>query len=366
MPVQTVVRGANLERFASARATLLVKPADDLSVTTTLLYQRIDADGYNAYQQQPGTLAIYQPYDQQEPYYDSFKLASLKLEYNFGFATLTSATSYTARFVMQSEDATEALQNIFNTTHLVNGVYVADYIQSLYVEDDPTSQFAEEVRLTSKNSGALQWVGGLYYSKLDSGYITHNQEPGWSGVLSCGLAAAAGPVSGTCPASDVYSATSLLRYPNPALPPYPNAQAANPNGVVFDDVDDEILKQAAIFGEATYNFTDALKLTAGIRAYYFQVNYHAKQAGFGTASGNQDAQLITQSFNNNATLPKVNLSYEPNHGPDRVRHDRQRVAARWRQSALTASERCGARGQSERHQLCCRPGQCVLATELHA
>ena len=165
-PVQTVVKGANLERFASARATLLVKPSDDLSVTTTLLYQRIDADGYNAYQQQPGTLAIYQPYDQQEPYYDSFKLASMKVEYDFGFATLTSATSYTARYVMQSEDSTESLQNIFNTTHLVNGVYVANYIQSLYVEDDPTSQFAEELRLTSKNSGALQWVGGLYYSKL--------------------------------------------------------------------------------------------------------------------------------------------------------------------------------------------------------
>ncbi|HTV94549.1 MAG TPA: TonB-dependent receptor [Steroidobacteraceae bacterium] len=311
MPVQTVVRGVNLERFASARAALLVKPTDDLSVTTELLYQRIDADGYDAYQQQPGTLAIYQPYDQPEPYYDSFKLASLKLEYNFGFATLTSATSYTARYVMQSEDATEALQNVFNTTHLVNGVYVADYIQSLYVEDDPTSQFAQEVRLTSKDSGPWQWVGGLYYSKLDSGYITHNQEPGWVGVLSCGLAAAAGPVSGSCPASDVYSATSLLRYPNPALPPYPNAQAANPNGVVFDDVNDEILKQAAIFGEATYKITDSLKLTGGIRAYYFQVNYHAQQAGFGTASGNQDAQLITQSFNNNATLPKVNLSYEP-------------------------------------------------------
>jgi iron complex outermembrane recepter protein len=312
MPVQTVVRGANLERFASARATLLVKPSDDLSVTTTLLYQRIDADGYNAYQQQPGNLALYQPYDQPEPYYDSFKLASMKLEYNFGFATLTSATSYTTRYVMQSEDATEALQNIFNTTHLVNGAYVADYIQSLYVEDDPTSQFAEEVRLTSKNSGALQWVGGLYYSKLDSGYITHNQEPGWVGVLSCGYAATAGPLSGTCPAGDVYSATTLYRYPNAALPPYPNAQAANPNGVVFNDVDDEILKQAAIFGEATYKITDALKLTGGLRVYYFQVNYHAQQAGFGTASGNQDAQLIKQSFNNNATLPKLNLSYEPN------------------------------------------------------
>ncbi len=311
-PVQTVVRGANLERFASARATLLVKPSDALSVTTTLLYQRIDADGYNAYQQQPGTLAIYQPYDQPEPYYDSFKLASMKLEYNFGPATLTSATSYTTRYVMQSEDSTESLQNVFNTTHLVNGVYVANYIQSLYVEDDPTSQFAEEVRLTSNNPGALQWVGGLYYSKLDSGYITHNQEPGWVNVLSCGLAATAGPVSGSCPASDVFSGTSLLRYPNPALPPYPNAQAANPNGVVFDDNNDEILKQAAIFGEATYKITDALKLTGGVRVYYFQVDYHAQQAGYGTASGNQDAQLIREGFNNNATLPKLNLSYEPN------------------------------------------------------
>jgi iron complex outermembrane recepter protein len=309
-PVQTVVRGSNLERYGSARASLLVKPTDALSATTTLLYQRIDADGYNAYQQQPGKLAIYQPYDQQEPYYDSFKLASLKLEYNFGPATLTSATSYTARFVMQSEDATEALQNIFNTTHLVNGKYVANYIQSLYVEDDPTSQFAEEIRLSSNNADRLQWVGGLYYSKLDSGYKTINQAPGWVGVLSCGLAASAGPVSGSCAAP--YSATVLYRYPNSALPPYPNATAANPNGVVFDDVNDEILKQAAIFGEATYKFTDTLKLTAGIREYYFQVNYHARQAGFGTASGNQDAQIVVQSFNNNATLPKLNLSYEPN------------------------------------------------------
>ena len=204
-PCRQSSRVSNLERFASARATLLVKPTDALSVTTTLLYQRIDADGYNAYQQQPGTLAIYQPYDQQEPYYDSFKLASMKIEYNFGLATLTSATSYTARYVMQSEDSTESLQNVFNTTHLVNGVYVANYIQSLYVEDDPTSQFAEELRLTSNNPGALQWVGGLYYAKLDSGYITHNQEPGWVNVLSCGVAATAGPVSGSCPASDVYS-----------------------------------------------------------------------------------------------------------------------------------------------------------------
>ena len=56
MPVQQVVKGANLERFASARAILLVKPSDAFSATTTLMYQRIDADGYNNFQDPPGRI----------------------------------------------------------------------------------------------------------------------------------------------------------------------------------------------------------------------------------------------------------------------------------------------------------------------
>jgi hypothetical protein len=98
------------------------------------MYQRIEADGYNNYQSPPGGLALYQPYDQPEPYYDAFKMASLKVEYNFGPATLTSATSYWKRDVVQSTDSTEALQNINNLTHLVNGVYVPNFIQNLYSE----------------------------------------------------------------------------------------------------------------------------------------------------------------------------------------------------------------------------------------
>jgi iron complex outermembrane recepter protein len=308
-PIQQIVNGDNLERYISARGTLLVKPSDELSVTTSLMYQRIEMDGYDAYQQQPGGLRIYQPYDQPEPYYDSFKLASIKLEYNMGPATLTSATSYWARFVEQSQDATEALQNINNLTHLVNGAYVPNFIQSLYVEDDPTNQFAEELRLTSNSTGALQWVGGLYYAKLDSGYITYNQEPGFAYALTCGYATY--PVSGHCPPGAGYPATSTLRYPNPALPPYPSPYAANPNGIVFNDNNPDTLKQAAVFGEATYKLTDALKLTAGLRYYHFQINNHADQAGLGTASLNQDQTILFQSASGNAVLPKLNLAYEP-------------------------------------------------------
>jgi outer membrane receptor protein involved in Fe transport len=308
-PVEQVVKGANRERFASARAILLVKPSDDLSVTGTVMYQRIDADGYNNFQQQPGGLAIYQPYNQAEPYYDSFKLASLKVEYNFGPATLTSATSYWKRDVVQSTDSTEALQNINDLTHLVNGVYVANFIQNLYVEEDPTTQFAEEIRLTSKSSETVEWVTGLYYAKLDSGYITRNQAPGFATALTCGYATA--PVSGSCPASLVAPVNSVLRFPDPTLPPYPNAQAANPNGVVFNDNNPNVLKQSAVFGEATYKFTQALKLTAGIRFFHFSIDNHADQAGLGTASVNQDHTILSQSASGNAVLPKLNLAYEP-------------------------------------------------------
>jgi iron complex outermembrane receptor protein len=310
-PVQKVVKGANLERFASARSILLLKPSEELSIAGTLMYQRIDAGGYNNFQQPPGGLVLYQPYDQPEPYYDSFKMASLKAEYNFGPATLTSATSYWKRYVYQSTDSTEALQNINNLTQLVNGAYVPNFIQNLYVEEDPTSQFAEEVRLTSKSSGKLEWVAGLYYAKLDSGYITLNQAPGFATALTCGYASAANPVAGYCAPGSAFPVNSTLRFPDPTQPPYPSAQAANPNGVVFNDNNPNVLKQSAIFGEGTYKFTDALKLTAGIRFFHFAIDNHADQAGLGTASVNQDHTILSQSASGNAVLPKLNLAYEP-------------------------------------------------------
>jgi iron complex outermembrane receptor protein len=310
-PVQNVVKGSNLERFASARAILLVKPNDDLSITASGMYQDIRADGYNNFQEQPGGLAIYQPYDQQEPYHDYFRLASLKIEQVMGFATLTSATSVWSRQVLQSTDSTEALQNINNLTHLVNGVYVADYIQNLYVEVDPTRQYSEELRLTSNSSGPLEWVGGLYYANLHSGYITYNQAPGFATALTCGLPSASNPVAGSCPAGTPYGVNSTYRFPDATLPQYASSQAANPNGVVFNDNNPNVLKQTAVFGEGTYKFTDTLKLTAGLRFFHFAIDNLANQAGLGTAAANQDHTILSQSADGNAVLPKLNLAYEP-------------------------------------------------------
>ena len=302
-----IIHGSNLERFSSARALLLVKPNDQLSLTTTLMYQRIDADGYNNYQATgtspapyPAHPGIYQPYDQQEPYYDQFKLASMTLEYNFGPASLTVTPAYWQRFVFQSTDSTEALQNINNLT---------SFIQNLYEEKDTTTQDSIELRLASTGTGAFQWQGGVYGADLHSGYVTYNQEPGFATAASCGLAS--NPVGGQCLASAQYNPNSVLRYPDATLPPYPDPVSANPNGVVFNDNNPNVMKQYAVFGEASYKLLDDLKLTAGVRYFRYTIKNHADQAGLGTASANQDHTLLDVSQSGSAVLPKLNLSYTP-------------------------------------------------------
>jgi iron complex outermembrane receptor protein len=286
-PVQQTIRGDNLERFLSARTALLVKPSDQLSVTASLMYQRIDADGLPAYQDPPGTLAIYQPYDIKEPYYDTFKLASLVIHYDVGFATLTSATGYTDRYVLQSQDSTEATEVIFNTTQ---------YIPNLYVEEDPTTQFSEELRLSSNGDGALQWVGGLYTSDLHSTFIVYNQAAGFATAESC---SPGGPTSGSCGPGGVLNNINN------------GGEAANPNGAIFNANNFNVLKQYAAFGEASYKFAHHLKLTGGIRYFKFDVYQHSQECGVGAGNGNASCQYSNVSGNGTNVLPKLNLSYEP-------------------------------------------------------
>ena len=293
-PIAEDHANSNIERFVSSRASLLIQPAESLSITGNVMYQRIDADGYNNFQSPPGNEAIYQPYDIKEPYYDSFHLYSLKIGYDMSFANLTSASSYWKRDVYQSTDSTEALQNIFNYTA---------FVPNLYSENDTTWQLAQELRLTSRGDGDLQWVGGLYYSNLHSGYVTKNQTVGFVTTPVCSL-----PGLGGDPALGGHCAPgSTFLYAPPITGP-------NPEGIMFNDNNPNILKQKAVFGEVSDKLTPTLKLTAGLRFYKFNIGNNANQAGLGTASGDATPTIDSASGTNTSLLPKLNLSYEP--GPD--------------------------------------------------
>jgi outer membrane receptor protein involved in Fe transport len=285
-PVVDDIKGSNLERFISSRASLLIQPTDVFSITGGFMYQRIDADGYSNYQSPPANESIYQPYDIEEPYYDSFHMWSLKVSYDMSFANLTSASSYWKRDVYQSTDSTEALQNIFNYTQ---------FVPNLYSENDLTWQIAQELRLTSRGDSDFQWVGGVYYSNLHSGYVTRNQTVGFVDTPACPYGSSA--LGGHCPAADQFT--------------YGQIAGSNPEGIMFNDNNPNILNQKAIFGEASYKLRPDLKLTTGLRFYKFDISNTSNQRGLGTASGNATPTIDSASGTNTSLLPKVNLSYEP-------------------------------------------------------
>ncbi len=286
--VDKTIHGSNLERFAGARASFLVAPTDTLKITTALMYQRIDADGYNAFQYPPGAAggySLYQPYDIQEPYYDQFKLASITVKYNPGPFELTSVTSYWQRESVQSQDTTEGVQNVFNLTQ---------FIPNIFYEYDPSSQFAEEFRLASTGPGPLQWVGGLFFTDLHSGYQTLNQNPAFANALACVT-----PYNGNaCPAGGTYSPTN-------------GGPAANPNGILYNVNNPNSLTQEAIYGQATYKLRSDLSLTGGLRFYRFDISGTSSAIGAGTATGNGTATLGSESGSGSGVLPKIDLSYTP-------------------------------------------------------
>jgi iron complex outermembrane recepter protein len=289
-PIAQDHANSNIERFISSRGSLLIQPMETLSITGNFMYQRIDADGYNNYQAPPNNEAIYQPYDIKEPYYDSFHLWSLKVSYDMPFANLTSASSYWKRDVYQSTDSTEALQNIFNYTQ---------FVPNLYEDNDTTWQIAQELRLTSRGDSDFQWVGGLYYSNLHSGYITKNQTVGFVTTPVCPLPPVGNPaLGGHCPPGTTFTYSPPITGPNP-------------EGIMFNDNNPNILNQKAIFGEASYKLRPDLKLTTGFRFYKFDISNEANQRGLGTASGSAAPTIDSASGSNTSFLPKVNLSYEP-------------------------------------------------------
>jgi outer membrane receptor protein involved in Fe transport len=315
-PVAKDIPHSNLERFFSTRAVLLAQPTDQLSMTGTFMYQKINADGYNNYQAPPLNNTLYQPYDIQEPFKDLFKLVSLKVVYNTDIADFTSSTSYWKRDQTQTTDSTEAIQNIFNLT---------TFIPNLYQDEDVTTQIAEELRVASKGTGAFNWVAGIYITDLHSGYVTTNQNPAIASAISCTQ-----PVSGGVGAN-----SPLCNGYNPNYNAQTGYGAAgstspdNPNGIIFNDNNPNVTKQQAIFGETSYKFTDALKLTTGLRFYKFTVANRSYQTGLGTATGNQYPACVngtgppaaggngtpciypTATGKGSGVLPKINLSYEP-------------------------------------------------------
>ena len=281
-PITKQYPGSNAYQIYAARVTLLWKPTEDLSITPSFFHTTSNQSGISAYDSVPGTLAHYQPFDIAEPLTDSLTAYSLNVNFRFQAFDLTSSTARWTRDSTQVEEASEAFNNpleaiAYNYNYgLPNpGYYGSTGTGPEHgIENDPSHQFSEELRLVSTGHGKASWVGGLYYSDFYSLWGFNGTTPNYSSYMDLGTL----------------------------------APATTPNW--FDAYSPTTLKQVAAFGDATYDLTDQLKVDVGARVNHYDYHFSSCLSGWGSANGAATPScsgviaLSSTNFN-----PKLNLSY---------------------------------------------------------
>ena len=281
-PIEKQYPGSNAYQTYTARVTLLWKPTDKLSITPSYFHTTSTQNGISAYDSDPGTLAHYQPFDIAEPLTDSLTAFSVNVSYRFSTFDLTSSTARWTRNSSQVEEASEAFNNpaeaiAYNYNYGLGnpGYYGATGTGPEHgMEDDPSHQFSEELRLASTGSGKLSWVTGLYFSDFYSLWGFNGTTPNYSSYMDLGTL----------------------------------APATTPNW--FDAYSPTTLKQYAGFGDATYALTDELKADIGGRVNHYDYRFSSCISGWGSGEGAASPScsgliaLSSTSFN-----PKVNLTY---------------------------------------------------------
>jgi iron complex outermembrane recepter protein len=223
--------------------TALVKLLDQkLTIMPRVMYEGMSENGHPYADYSAGNYTQYRLFDINEPGTDAWTLYSLTANYELPFGTVTSNTSQFVRRSGDFEDDTEVAQLFFGPPP----------IPLRYQEHDHYRAFSQEVRFASGFSGPFQITNGLFYQKSDDHFT---------------------------------------------FPP-------TPYGDLIDNLynlDQKMqVSEVAVFGEGTYDLTDALRLIAGVRWFDNEVRFDATQGGFaavpGTTLGTQKESGINPKF----------------------------------------------------------------------
>ncbi len=273
------------------RVTFRFEPTENFNITPRLIYQKLETDGYpridaynilgNPYTNTEPAIAVGER-DQvtqfREGLTDEFFMGDLKLELGFGDDLgLTSVTTYIDRQVEVVRDASQLTGSVSVDFAVATPAEVR--LDSPLIDSTDLQVFSQELRLASTGEGPFQWLVGAFYQQADREYGQNLPTPGYDAIL-------------------------LRRTPPGRDSAFYNAPPDTP---YFSDLNYDF-SQFALFGEATYRFTPAWALTAGLRYYDFSEDRTLTFAGAFADQGYTDAPGSTDS---DGFSPRVILAFSP-------------------------------------------------------
>jgi iron complex outermembrane receptor protein len=278
----------NDQRTWYARGALLWQPTDQFKMVFNAAYQTDRVGGRQAISEGDNGFGVpYGRYDNgavvTEPSTRHVNVDSLEATYDFGFATLTSTTSY---FDNQGNSVTD---NTGFYGHLIPGfapgfLYYFSYYTpkllplTLFINSYADRAWVEEARLVStpKPDQKLDYIVGFYFEDEHRAAQSQNITPGF--------------------AETYYSEPG-------AIPGF----VAGDQTFFYHRV--EHFQEFAGYGELTWHITNRLDLTGGVRFFHDDDSANALIGGGSLTRNNVFAGNNTQTTQNKP-LGKVNLSYK--------------------------------------------------------
>jgi outer membrane receptor protein involved in Fe transport len=271
--------------------------ADDLTITPAFLWQRVEQEDSSIFYPSIGL------YDQDkrvaEPGKDDLSVPSLTIVKNFGWADLTSVTSFFERDFNRVADGTYYNSNVFANDVVIPSVpqtpattyqteTILGFLASPVYYKTTTSQFSQELRLSSNKQDIagvpISWTAGLYFANQHQAHTDDEFIPGlqadFQQIYGYGIASSQSGVS------------------------IPGVSYAN--DLIYLGHQHESERQLAPFGELGIEITPQLKAAFGLR-------YVSAKTGFETTSGGYFAYGLPNPYSNtqkfSATTPKFSLDY---------------------------------------------------------
>ena len=278
------------------RIAFLWQPTSKLSVTPRILYQNIDMGGFNREEFfnlfanpyssntiRPGQLGRRQQFlMQNETFEDETMILDNVIKWNFdNLLDATYVVSYTKRDLLVSRD-TSALSGSVGVDPLARAGFPEDKVSlpSNLRDTTDVEQMTHEIRFSSNNDNAFQWLAGVFYSNINRAYSQRLPTPGYDAVIDTTLGA------GTSDA---------------ARNGFSDRDSPYVSDLTYD------LRQVAVFGEATYTFFDRLGLTAGLRWYDWKEDKTFKSGG---VFSNSAAQSQNVTVSSDGFAPRFMASYD--------------------------------------------------------
>jgi outer membrane receptor protein involved in Fe transport len=284
-----VDKRANWQQVVTVRGALTWKPTDSLSITPSVYYQRLHINDTAVYWDalsNPSAGIFRNGNALANDSTDPFTLAAVKVDWDLGFAQLTSNTSYLARDQHSTSDYSQYLRATWAYFGLLPNTFPQNGAHGYAPFQDVQRNFYQEIRLSSKDPKArLKWTTGLFYSHLNENIP-----------------------------EDIYDATLSQETTDYALAAYDidyaicSAELPCPNGLIYTGHEARVVdKQIAAFGEVEYKLTDTIKATVGLRLS--KVDYVGTFSGTGPFLG----ETVNSSFSasEHAATPKAVLSWSP-------------------------------------------------------